>query len=125
MLSTGAYHFESWDTRDDAGNTAVLRAGQMTIICVSRPVYLFDRSLFLAHGRDPRHFDLVVVKSPHCQERFFDAWAAANFKIDVPGSTSANLASLGHQICQRPIYPLDPGVEFAPAAQVFSHGELL
>ena len=125
MLSTGAYHFESWDTRDDAGNTAVLRAGQMTIICVSRPVYLFDRSLFLAHGRDPRHFDLVVVKSPHCQERFFDAWAAANFKIDVPGSTSANLASLGHQICQRPIYPLDPGVEFAPAAQVFSRGELL
>ena len=125
MLATGAYHFESWDTRDDAGNTAVLRAGQMTIICVSRPVYLFDRSLFLAHGRDPRHFELVVVKSPHCQKRFFDAWAAANFKIDVPGSTSANLASLGHQICQRPIYPLDPGVEFAPAVQVFSHGELL
>ena len=33
----------------------------------TRPVHLFDRSLFFAHGQDPRQFDLVVVKSPHCQ----------------------------------------------------------
>ena len=107
---TGAYQFESWDTRDDAGNTAVLRAGQMTIICVSRPVYLFDRSLFLAHGRDPQNFDLVVVKSPHCQDRFFVEWAAENFNIDVPGSTSANLKTLPYEQCVRPIFPLDEGV---------------
>ena len=91
----------------------------MTLVVASRPVHLFDRSLFLAHGRDPRRFDLVVVKSPHCQYRFFEEWAAANFNLDLPGSTSANLPSLGHRICQRPMYPLDEGVEFAPAAQVF------
>ncbi len=119
MLATGPYYFESWGTWDDAGNTAVLRAGQITIIAVSRPVYLLDRSLFLAHGRDPRHFDLVVVKAPHCQDRFFSAWAAANFNIDAPGSTSANLKNLGHRICRRPIYPLDEGVTFEPVAQIF------
>lgn len=120
MLANGPYYFESWGNEQDAGLTAVLRADQMTIIVVSRPVYLFDRSLFLAHGRDPQRFDLVVVKSPHCQYRFYDAWAAANFNIDVPGSTSANLKSLGHQICQRPMYPLDEGVDFRPAVQTFS-----
>ena len=92
----------------------------MTIVVTSRPVYLFDRSLFLAHGCDPRLFDLVVVKSPHCQERFFTAWAAANFNIDAPGSTSANLPSLGHTVCRRPMYPLDEDVAFEPRAEVFS-----
>ena len=120
MLATGPYYFESWGNQEDAGDTAVLQAGQITIIATTQPVYLFDRSLFLAHGRDPKNFDLVVVKSPHCQDHFFVEWATANFNIDAPGSTSANLKSLGHTICQRPIYPLDDGVVFEPAAQVFS-----
>ena len=96
------------------------RPGGMTIVATSLPVYLFDRSLFLAHGCDPRLFDIVVVKSPHCQERFFTAWAAANFNIDAPGSTSANLPSLGHTVCRRPMYPLDEDVPFEPRAEVFS-----
>ena len=120
MLRTGPYPFESWGTRQDAGDTVLLQAGRMSIVVTSLPVYLFDRSLFLAHGCDPRLFDLVVVKSPHCQERFFTAWAAANFNIDAPGSTSANLPSLGHTICRRPVYPLDDGVRFEPRPEVFS-----
>jgi microcystin degradation protein MlrC len=112
MLATGPYFFESWGNTQDGGDTAVLQMGTFTIIVTSRPVYLFDRSLFLAHGRDPQNFDLVVVKSPHCQERFFTDWAAANFNVDAPGSTSANLRSLGHTVCQRPMYPLDDNVEF-------------
>ena len=119
MLRTGDYPFESWGTRQDAGDTALLQAGGMTIVITSLPVYLFDRSLFLAHGCDPRLFDIVVVKSPHCQERFFTAWAAANFNIDAPGSTSANLPSLGHTVCRRPMYPLDEDVCFEPRAEVF------
>jgi microcystin degradation protein MlrC len=120
MLASGPFYFESWGTETDAGDTAVLQAGKMTLVVTSRPVYLFDRSLFLAHGRDPRRFDLVVVKSPHCQYRFFEEWAAANYNLDLPGATSANLPSLGHRICQRPMYPLDEGVEFDPVAQVFT-----
>ena len=120
MLRTGPYPFETWGTRQDAGDTALLLAGRMSIVVTSRPVYLLDRSLFFAHGCDPRLFDLVVVKSPHCQERFFTAWAAANFNIDAPGSTSANLPSLGHTVCRRPVYPLDSDVRFEPRAEVFS-----
>ncbi len=119
MLATGPYYFESWGNEQDAGDTAVLQAGKMTIIVTTRPVYHFDRSLFLAHGRDPQNFDLVVVKSPHCQDRFFIDWAAANYNVDAPGSTSANLQSLGHTICRRPMFPLDDGVVFTPAVQIF------
>ena len=119
MLRTGPYHFESWGTQEDAGDTALLQIGAMTVVVTSRPVYLFDRSLFLAHGCDPQQFDLVVVKSPHCQERFFTAWAAATFNIDAPGATSANLKRLGHTICQRPMYPLDDDVLFEPRVEVY------
>jgi microcystin degradation protein MlrC len=119
MLSRGQVYFESWGSLLDAGDTAVLKTPTMTLVVTSRPVHLFDRSLFLSHGQDPRRFDLIVVKSPHCQAQFFDAWAAKNFNVDAPGSTSANLRTLGHTICRRPMYPLDEDVSFVPKARVF------
>ncbi|MBM3573375.1 MAG: M81 family metallopeptidase, partial [Alphaproteobacteria bacterium] len=119
MLSRGRYIFESWGTIDDAGPCAVLTSANIAIVVTSRPVNLFDRSLFLAHGQDPQNFDLTVVKSPHCQKRFFDAWAARNFNIDAPGATSANLRSLGHRVVQRPIYPLDDQVGFTPEVELY------
>jgi microcystin degradation protein MlrC len=119
ILSRGQVYFESWGSWLDAGDTAVLKTPTMTLVVTSRPVHLFDRSLFLAHGQDPLRFDLIVVKSPHCQPQFFDAWAVKNFNVDAPGSTSANLKTLGHTICRRPMYPLDEDVSFVPKARVF------
>jgi len=119
MLSEGRFRSESHGDEWYAGETAVLRAGRSTIVVTSRAVSLYDRSLFLAHGQDPMQFDAVVVKSPHCQERFFKAWAARLLNVDAPGSTSANLKSLGHTRCVRPMFPLDPTVEFTPTATLF------
>ena len=46
-----------------AGTTAVLQADNVTLVVTSRPVHLYDRSLFLAHGLDPRQFnDRNVVR---------------------------------------------------------------
>ena len=119
MLGDGCSTLETWGNREDAGPTAVLRAGGLSLVLTTRPVALFDRSLFLAHGQDPRAFDAIVVKSPHCQPQFFDAWAACNINVDAPGSTSADLLSLGHKVCRRPIWPLDPEVTFAPDPELF------
>ena len=66
-----------------------------------------------------RNFDLVIVKSPHCQHRFFEAWAARLINVDAPGSTSANLRSLGHTQCSRPMFPLDENVSFEPQVKLF------
>ena len=83
-----------------------------TIVCTSKPISLFDRSIFLGAGIDPKKYDLIVVKSPHCRPEFFDEWSQINLNIDAPGSTSANLHSLGHKICERPIYPLEENTKF-------------
>ena len=122
MLSDGHYSSEYSDRRTDAGPTAVLGAGPITIVVTSRTVSLTDRSLFLAHGQDPKRFGAIVVKSPHCRAEFFSAWASKVMTVDVPGSTSANLPYLGHTKVRRPIFPLDEGVTFAPKARVFQRG---
>jgi microcystin degradation protein MlrC len=119
QLSDGDYPLESSGTPEHAGPSAVLRCANYTIVCVSRSVRFYDRSPFLAHDLDPQDFDLIVVKSPHCQPRFFDDWAEKNFNVDAPGSTSANLKMLGHRVCQRPIYPLDNDVSFRPKAELY------
>jgi microcystin degradation protein MlrC len=119
ILSDGRYTLESWGTPEFGGPCAVIEAGNLTLVLSSRPVQLFDRSLFLAHGRDPSAFDLVVVKSPHTQHQFFEAYAVKNFNIDVPGSTSANLPTLGHTRCARPIYPLESETTFTPAVEIY------
>ena len=61
----------------------------------------------------------MVVKSPHCQPHFFDDWAERNIHVDVPGATSANLPTLGHRHCARPMFPLDPVPDFTPAVELY------
>jgi len=100
--------------RLDAGPTAVLTFDNFTVVVFSRSVSLFDRAMYSANGLDPRDFDLIVVKSPHTEHHMYDAWVEKNFNIDAPGATSANLPTLGHTICARPMFPLDEDVTFIP-----------
>lgn len=118
-LSDGKFQSESFGWPWDSGDTAVLEAATFTFVVGSRPVSLFDRSWFYANGQDPRRFDLVIVKSPHCEPHMFAAWCAKLINVDAPGSTSANLRSLGHVRCARPVFPLDLHVPFAPVADIF------
>jgi microcystin degradation protein MlrC len=113
-LSRGFGRYETWPGIYNAGPSAVLMFGNFTVVVMSRPVALSDRSLYYANGLDPRKFDLIVVKSPHCEYQMYDTWVEKNFNIDAPGSTSANLKSLGHTICRRPVFPLDDNVSFEP-----------
>ena len=94
-------------------------ADNYTLVLGSRPVSLHDRSFYYAHGQDPKQFDCVVVKSPHCQPHMFAAWCGRLINVDAPGSTSANLRSLGHRRCRRPVFPLDEDVPFVPRATRF------
>jgi hypothetical protein len=49
----------------------------------------------------------------------YDGWVAKNFNVDAPGATSANLKSLGHTVCARPMYPLDEDVSFVPEVAIY------
>ena len=119
LLAEGRFTAEFSGGQAFSGPTAVLKAQNYTLVLASRSVSLHDRSLYLAHGQDPRQFDLVVVKSPHCKQYMYQEWCAQLINVDAPGSTSANLASLGHRVCRRPIFPLDPDVTFTPEVRLF------
>ena len=119
LLADGRFRSESFSEEWFAGPTAVLEADNFTVIASSRAVSLYDRSFFYAHGRNPQHFDAVVVKSPHCQPHMYADWCAGMVNVDAPGSSSANLHRLGHARCARPIFPLDASVSFTPKATLF------
>ena len=118
-LSDGKFCSESFGWHWDAGDTAVVEANNITLLVGTHPVSLFDRSWFWVNGMDPKRFDIVVVKSPHCEHQMFHEWCAKLINVDAPGSTSANVKSLGHTICERPLFPLDEGVTFEAVADVF------
>jgi microcystin degradation protein MlrC len=118
LLADGHFRSESFGEAWYAGSTAVLEVQNTTLVISSRPVHLFDRSFFLAHGQDPRRFDAVVVKSPYCEHHMYAAWCHM-VDVDAPGSTSANVRSLGHTRCPRPIFPLDENVPFVPEVKLF------
>jgi microcystin degradation protein MlrC len=117
MLGDGRYRHQVSGMPADAGRTVVLLAGNVTLIVVSNSVHMMDRSIFLAHGRDPEAYDLIVVKSPGAFARYF-TFAERNYVVDVPGATTANLQLLGHTICARPMFPLDDAT-FEPVVEVY------
>jgi microcystin degradation protein MlrC len=119
LLSNGRSQLETMKISLDAGPTAVLIFENFTVVVLSRTVSLFDRAMYYSNGLDPQDFDLIVVKSPHTEHHMYDAWVEKNFNVDAPGATSANLKSLGHTICARPMYPLDENVEFTPGSVIY------
>jgi microcystin degradation protein MlrC len=121
-LADGLFRSESFGEVWDSGPSAVVDFENFTVAISSRAVSLYDRSFFYSLGKDPRRFDAVVVKSPHCQHHMFADWCEAMIHVDAPGSSSANLAYLGHKRCPRPIFPLDQAVEFHPTAKTFRRG---
>jgi len=119
LLADNPFRSESFGEEWYSGPTAVLEVNNFIIVASSRAVHLYDRSFFFAHGQNPEHFDTVVVKSPHCQHHIYADWCKGMVNVDAPGSTSANLHSLGHKRCPRPIFPLDLDVQFSPIAILF------
>lgn len=120
MLSDGVIWSESHNVEWYAGDSAVLEVGPHIVIATSRQVSLYDRSLFLSHGQDPRRFDAVIQKSPHARYEFFAAWVERLIGVDAPGSTSANLPYLGHTRCRRPMYPMELDAQFTPVVEFFA-----
>ncbi|MBN9450330.1 MAG: M81 family metallopeptidase [Bosea sp.] len=118
-LGDGEFIYEVSGMPAHAGPTAVLRHRNIRIVVLSRAVFLMDRAVFLAHGLDPKEAHITVVKSPGAVWRYF-TFTRKNYVPDIPGATSANLKRLGHTICPRPMFPLDPDVRFEPRVEVFA-----
>jgi microcystin degradation protein MlrC len=121
LLADHRFRSESFGEEWYSGPTAVLEVNNFIIVVSSRAVNLYDRSFFFAHGQNPKQFDAVVIKSPHCQHQMYAAWCVEMVNVDAPGSSSANLQSLGHLHCPRPIFPLDLNIQFIPKAIIYNY----
>ncbi len=119
MLSDGRFRNESHGSFWNGGLSALLESGNYMFTVTSKAVSLYDRSPFYALGQNPLDFDTVIVKSPHCQFHMFEGPSKLYLNVDAPGSTSADVKSLGHTRCRRPIFPLDENVTFTPKATLF------
>ncbi len=119
LLSDGRMMSESFGVEWYGGKTAVLEIGKMVVCVTSRAVALLDRTIFYACGQDPKRFDCVIQKSPHARYEFFEEWATELIGVDAPGSTSANLPYLGHTVCIRPMYPMEPDAKILPKPLIF------
>ena len=126
-LSNEQFMPEKWAFLLDPGLTAVIKSDNITLVVVSKPIMQIDRSIYIRNDGsgdgdplNPKDFHVTIVKSPHCEPEFYDDWVEENFNVDAPGSTSANLPTLGHKHCVRPMYPMEQNTKFNPEIEFYS-----
>ena len=111
-LHDGEFAYEN-GVIEQAGRTAVLTIGSISILTTERLILFVGRRVFQAFGLEPQDFSLVVAKSPNGFRTWYEDIASRIIHLDTPGSASLNLDSLPYEHCVRPIFPLDDNVTAA------------
>jgi len=95
------------------GKMARVRAGKVEIIVTEQlSQQSFDDRAFLLTGADINQYRIVGLKSSAHFRGFFEPLAKAIVTTDPPGIQTANFKQLTFKKVRRPIYPLDPDMEF-------------
>ena len=106
------------ERRVDLGLCALLRLGELRVVVASRriqcaePVFLERMAIDLSKVRT-----LVVKSRGHFRAGFDENFPPEQiFEVDVPGLTTPVPTRLGLSRVPRPIYPLDPDMEWSAPA---------
>ncbi len=92
----------------DMGPTAVFDVGPVTLlISTYRGLSGNHPGLYRAFGVEPRDYHVAVVKTAS-NFQWFRPIATQIIRVDTPGPTQSDIASLPWRSVPRPIYPLDP-----------------
>ena len=94
------------------GKTARIRKGNVDIIVAETRIQTFDDRPFQITGADIKDYRYVGLKSTQHFRGYFGSRAGAIIPCDPPGLSSSNLSNFDYQKIPRPVYPLDPNVEF-------------
>ena len=96
----------------DLGPTAVIDVEGIMVIVTSRAESPIDLNIFRRHGIDPTKLDLIGLKGKGHFRAAFEPIASRVVLIEGPGITGADLSRLPFQHVPRPIWPLDPDIEW-------------
>ncbi len=98
------------------GPSALLEIGGLRQVVNSIRLQMLDTVYFEMFGIDIAAARTVVVKSRGHFRAAFDQWFPNEriHNIDVPGLNMPVLSRFGFKRCPRPIFPLDPDMEWAP-----------
>ncbi len=95
------------------GRQGVLNVGGIKVIVTDRRTPFHRLDQFRRLGIEPSECKLIVVKLGYLQPELAEA-AAASFIAMTPGAICQDLPSMPFKAIQRPIYPLDPNMEWRP-----------
>ncbi len=98
------------------GPMALLRVGDVRVVVVSVRQQCKDTAMFEELGLDIAAARSVIVKSRgHFRAAFDLHFADGNIvEVDVPGLTTPVLSRVAFRDVPRPIYPLDPDMQWSP-----------
>lgn len=106
--------FARGEPRAALGRTALLRIDGVDVVVNTERQQVFDPRVFTEHGIDPATRRLLVVKSTTHFRHGFAPLAGSILDCDTPGSVTTDPALLPYRRLQRPIAPLDTGVNLDP-----------
>ncbi|NJC72933.1 M81 family metallopeptidase [Planosporangium thailandense] len=98
----------------DLGTAVVLRVGRhLHVVVTERPASQLDYQLYLHVGLDPRDAAVVVTKSAGGYRAFFEPIAAECLDVATRGPSDSRIELMPFTRVPRPLYPLDPDVEWS------------
>jgi microcystin degradation protein MlrC len=96
------------------GPTAVLDVADVKVILISYRWQTLDPEMIRFVGIDPLEEKILVVKSTIHYRAAFEPIARRIIEVDAPGLSSSNLTRFDFRRIRRPIFPLDPDLEYEP-----------
>jgi len=103
----------------DMGKAAAIDVGGIIVVVTTYRHQALDPMFFESLGIDLRQLRSLVVKSRgHFRAGFDDIFADSQIiEVDAPGLTTPMLQRVPWTQVPRPIFPLDPDLEWAPARE--------
>jgi len=106
------------DVNEDAfreanvGPRVVVRIGDKIDVIFSRSRTGKDRDFFKSAGIILEEKQILVVKSNQAHRASFDSVVASTIELSSPGVSTVDYASLPYRHLLRPIWPIDPNMEW-------------
>lgn len=110
LLSDGKYrHIGAYMTGQwaDMGKTAVIEAGQLTVILTEKRTAPWDPGHVASVGLRAEDFHIIVAKSAIAWKTAFGSVCLKAIAVDTPGCCGENLLDFHYDFIKHPIYPLD------------------